>query len=163
MILRYANKKDLPGVLSLIRELATYERAPDEVTITLEDLERDGFGETPLYEVILAEDDSGIAGMAFYYCAYSTWKGKCIFLEDIIVREKERGKGTGHLLFDAVVMKAREVNAKRLMWQVLNWNEPAINFYKKYNALLDPTWVNCKLTEDQLRTYSPPRELTVQR
>ena len=153
--LRKANKEDLPQVLELIRELALYERAPQEVTITLKDLEEDGFGGNPLYEIILAEDDKSLCGMAFYYTAYSTWKGKCLYLEDIIVPESLRGRGIGKMLFDAVVIKARDMGAKRMMWQVLDWNEPAINFYKKYDALLDPSWVNGKLTEEQLRQFKP--------
>ncbi len=151
--LRNATKADLPEVLALIEELAIYERAPQEVTVTLEDLEKDGFGAKPIYTIILAEENGLIAGMAFYYYAYSTWKGKCIFLEDIIVKEPLRGKGIGKLLFDAVVMKCKEENAARLMWQVLDWNEPAINFYNKYNAVLDPTWVNGKLTAEQIRDF----------
>jgi GNAT superfamily N-acetyltransferase len=159
--LRYAKKEDLPEILSLIRELATYERAPHEATISLKDLEEDGFGDRPIFEVILAQEEGKVKGMAFYFYAYSTWKGKCIYLEDIIVRESERGKGYGRILFDAVVMKAKEVGARRLMWQVLDWNEPAIRFYQKYHAVLDPTWVNGKLTEEQIREFKPSSELTV--
>ena len=159
--LRYAIKTDLPEVLALIRELATYERAPEEVTVTLEELQRDGFGDKPIYEIILAEEKGAIAGMAFYFYAYSTWKGKCVFLEDIIVKKPLRGKGIGRLLFDAVVLKCKQVNARRLMWQVLDWNEPAINFYHKYDAVLDPTWVNGKLTAKQIKDFVPTTELTV--
>ncbi len=151
--LRKAKKEDLPEILSLIRELAKYERAPQEVTVTLDDLERDGFGEHPIFEVILAEEKEQVLGMAFYFYSYSTWKGKCIYLEDIIVREAFRGKGIGKILFDAVVEKAKEVGAKRLQWQVLDWNEPAINFYKKYNALLDSTWISCRLTAEQINKF----------
>ncbi len=159
--LRYAIKTDLPEVLTLIHELATYERAPEEVTVTLQELERDGFGDKPIYEIILAEENGIIAGMAFYYYAYSTWKGKCLFLEDIIVKESLRGKGIGRSLFDAVVLKCKEVNARRMMWQVLDWNEPAINFYRKYDAVLDPTWVNGKLTTKQIQDFIPTTQLTV--
>ncbi len=151
--LRPAEKKDLPEVLSLIRELALYERAPQEVSVTLEELERDGFGEQPLFEVILAENEEGIAGLAFFYHAYSTWKGRCIYLEDIIVREPLRGNGIGKLLFDAVIQRCKDVDARRMMWQVLDWNTPAINFYTKYQAVLDPTWVNGKLTHEQIRAF----------
>ncbi len=153
--LRQATKADLPAVLGLIQELATYERAPQEVTVTLSDLEADGFGEHPLFEIILAEQEGRLAGMAFYYIAYSTWKGKCIYLEDIIVPEVLRGQGIGRILFNEVVLKAKEINAKRLMWQVLDWNETAINFYKKYDALLDPTWVNGRLTQEQIQRFVP--------
>jgi len=159
--LRYAIKTDLPEVLALIRELATYERAPEEVTVTLEELEGDGFCDKPIYEIILAEENGAIAGMAFYFYAYSTWKGKCVFLEDIIVKESLRGMGIGRLLFDAVVLKCKQVNAHRMMWQVLDWNEPAINFYHKYDAVLDPSWVNGKLTAKQIQDFVPTTELTV--
>jgi len=151
--LRHAVREDLPEVLSCIKELALYERAPQEVTVTLEELERDGFGAQPLFEIILATSDDGIAGLAFYYHSYSTWKGRCIYLEDIIVREPLRGQGIGKVLFNAVVKRCKEVGAKRMAWQVLDWNEPAINFYKKYNAVLDSTWVNGKLTHEQILAF----------
>lgn len=151
--LRPAKQEDMPEVLALIKELALYERAPGEVTITLEDLIADGFGERPLYEIILAAVDDEIAGMAFFFISYSTWKGKCIYLEDIIVKEKYRGRHIGKALFDAVIVKSGEFGANRLQWQVLNWNEPAIRFYKKYNAGLDETWINGKLTSHQIREF----------
>jgi len=151
--LRKAERNDIPEIMELIKELAHYERAPHEVTVTAEDLERDGFGSTPIFEVILAFNGSDILGMAFYYYSYSTWKGKCLYLEDIIVKEKYRGKKVGKALFEAVVKKAKEVNAKRMHWQVLDWNEPAINFYKKYDAVLDNTWINGKLTEKQIMSF----------
>lgn len=153
--LRKANETDLPAVLDLIKELALYEKAPDEVTVTLNDLKNDGFGKNPIYEIILAEVNNEILGMAFYFYAYSTWKGKCIYLEDIIVREAHRGKKIGKLLFEAVILKCKEVKAKRMMWQVLDWNTPAINFYKKYNASLDQSWVNGRLTEKQINDFVP--------
>ena len=148
---RKANKQDIPDILSLIQELATYERAPQEVTITPADLEEDGFGNRPLFEAILAELDGKVVGMAFYFISYSTWKGRCIFLEDIIVKLEHRNKGIGTVLFDKVIEKAKEFGAKRLQWQVLEWNEPAIKFYKKYKANIDPEWLNCKLTEAQIK------------
>ncbi|HNW90839.1 MAG TPA: GNAT family N-acetyltransferase [Bacteroidales bacterium] len=151
--LRKAEKSDIPEILELIKELATYERAPQEVTVTAADLERDGFGANPVFEVILACNGEQVLGMAFYYFSYSTWKGKCLYLEDIIVKEKFRGYKAGKLLFEAVIRKAREVGAKRMHWQVLDWNEPAINFYKKYNAVLDNTWINGKFTEEQLAAF----------
>lgn len=149
--LRKATKQDIGTIYALIKELAVYERAPLEVTVTLADLENDGFGEHPIFEVILAEENNTVLGMAFYFYSYSTWKGKCIYLEDIIVTEASRGNGIGKLLFDAVVKKAGEIDAKRLQWQVLDWNEPAINFYKKYNASLDSTWLTCRLTSEQIK------------
>lgn len=151
--LRKADKNDIPEILGLIRELATYERAPQEVTVTAEDLEKDGFGDNPAFEVLLAFNDEQLLGMAFYYFSYSTWKGKCLYLEDIIVKEQFRGNKAGKLLFEAVIKKARETGAKRMHWQVLEWNEPAINFYKKYGAVLDETWTNGKFTEEQLAAF----------
>lgn len=151
--LRKAEKPDIPEILELIKELAAYERAPQEVTVTAEDLERDGFGTNPAFEVILACNEEQVLGMAFYYFSYSTWKGKCLYLEDIIVKQQFRGNKAGKLLFEAVIRKAKEVEAKRMHWQVLDWNEPAINFYKKYRAVLDNTWINGKFTEEQLAAF----------
>ena len=151
--LRQAEKQDLQVVLDLIKELALYEKAPDEVTNTIESLEKDGFGDHPLFYIILAEVDQKVVGMSFYFISYSTWKGKCLYLEDIIVNEKYRGNKIGKLLFDATIERAREIGAKRMQWQVLDWNEPAINFYKKYNAELDGEWLNCKLTKEQIINF----------
>ena len=159
--LRKAVESDLPAVLDLIKELATYERAPNEVTITLDDLKIDGFGKHPIFEIILAEDAQNILGMAFYFYSYSTWKGKCIYLEDIIVKEALRGKKIGKLLFEAVIMKCKEVGAKRMQWQVLDWNTPALNFYKKYNASLDQTWINGRLTEEQIALFKPSSDIFI--
>ena len=150
---RKATKADIPEILNLIQELATYERAPKEVTITEADLELDGFCDHPLFEVIIAESDDVVVGMAFYFISYSTWKGKCLFLEDIIVKLEHRQKGIGGILFEKVIEKAKQFGAKRLQWQVLEWNHPAIEFYKKYNATLDPEWLNCKLTENQIQEF----------
>jgi len=152
--LRKAEKKDIPEILELIKELALYERAPQEVTITPEDLEKDGFGENPIFEIILAHTEKELGRMAFYYYSYSTWKGKCLYLEDIIVKEHLRGNRIGKILFEAVIAKAKECGAKRMHWQVLDWNEPAINFYRKYNAVLDNTWINGKLTEEQIQNFN---------
>ena len=153
ILLRKAEKKDIPEIIKLIKELATYERASQEVTVTAEDLEKDGFGDNPIFEVLLAYNDAQLVGMAFYYFSYSTWKGKCLYLEDIIVKEQFRGNKAGKILFEAVIKKANEVGAKRMHWQVLDWNEPAINFYKRYNAVLDNTWINGKLTEEQIKKF----------
>lgn len=143
--LRQATKNDIPSIIELIKELALYEKAPHEVTITPEMLERDGFGEHPLFWVILAEENNEVLGMSFYYIRYSTWKGPCLYLEDIIVKEQQRGRGIGKLLMDATIEKAKEMKVALMVWQVLNWNEPAINFYKKYHAEFDGEWVNCKI------------------
>ncbi|NVO02284.1 MAG: GNAT family N-acetyltransferase [Bacteroidetes bacterium] len=151
--LRPAKESDLPEVLSLIKELASYEKAPEEVTITLDDLKKDGFGERPLFEIIILEEENQIIGMALYFISYSTWKGKCIYLEDIIIREPHRGKGYGKLLFEAVISKSKSFGAKRISWQVLSWNEPAINFYKKYNASISGEWFNGRLVEEQINSF----------
>lgn len=146
-------KADLPEMLALIKELAIYEKAPDEVTITIEELEHDGFGEYPAYKFFVAEKGSRIIGIALYYIKYSTWKGKCIFLEDIIVTEQFRKLGIGKKLFNEVIKAAKEINAPRLEWQVLEWNEPAIQFYKKLNSNFDTEWINCKLVGEQIQNY----------
>ncbi|NQX96516.1 MAG: GNAT family N-acetyltransferase [Flavobacteriales bacterium] len=143
--IRKATKKDLPAVLALVKELALYEKAPEEVTITLQELENDGFGEHPLYWIILAESENGIIGMSFYYIRYSTWKGKCLYLEDIVVKEEFRGQKIGKILFEETIKAAKEMNAKLMNWQVLDWNEPALNFYKKFDAEMDSEWINGKL------------------
>jgi GNAT superfamily N-acetyltransferase len=145
VLLREATKKDIPAIINLIKELAEYEKAPHEVTITPEQLIADGFSENPLFWIILAEENQQIIGMSFYYIRYSTWKGKCLYLEDIIVSEKHRGKGAGKLLFEETLKRAKQMQAKLMVWQVLDWNKPAIEFYKKYNAEFDDEWVNCKI------------------
>ena len=149
--IRRGEKKDLPRVLELIKELAEFERAPHEVTNTLEMLAEDGFGPHPVYGFFVAEIDDRIIGLSLYYWRYSTWKGKRLYLEDIIVTAPERGKGAGKLLFDRTMMKALEEKCTGMMWQVLEWNEPAINFYKKYGSKLDAEWVNCNLEAEQIR------------
>jgi GNAT superfamily N-acetyltransferase len=149
-IVRFAKEEDIPFVHALIKELAEYEKAPQEVTNTVDDMLRDGFGPNPVYRCLVAETDGKVAGMAIYFVKYSTWKGKGIYLDDIVVTESMRRMGIGKLLFDAIVKDAKLLGAKQLHWQVLDWNTPAIEFYKKYNADLDGEWINCKLTEQQL-------------
>ena len=152
-IIRKGKKEDLPQVLDLIKELAHYEKAPQEVTVTVHELEEDSFSAHPVFYFFVAEVEQKIVGTAIYYIKYSTWKGKCVFLEDIIVKEDFRGKQIGKELFEEVIRASRDLNAKRMEWQVLDWNEPALNFYKKFNAHVDPTWVNCKLVEEQLKEF----------
>lgn len=153
--IREGKKDDLPQVLSLIKELAIYERAEHEVENTVEMMTQDGFGEHPVYGFFVAETREKIVGLALYYYRYSTWKGKCIYLEDIIVTEAHRGAGIGRKLLDKVVEKAREDKVSRVSWQVLEWNEPAINFYKKVGAGFDPEWVNCAITREQIENWPP--------
>jgi len=151
VILRKGTEKDLNPVLNLVRELAAFEKAPDEVEVTTEEMLNWGFGKEKLFEFFVLEKENVIVGMALYYYKYSTWKGKCLFLEDIIVTEKERQNGFGNLLFNEVVKVAKKENVRRMEWQVLDWNAPAIDFYKKYNSNFDGEWVNCKLTYEQLQ------------
>ncbi len=146
---REAKPEDIPAVLTLIKELALYEKAPQEVTNTEEDMLRDGFGPNPAYRCKVAEADGKIVGMYVWYVRYSTWKGKGLYLEDIIVTETMRGKGIGHLLFEACMQDAAGMQANFMTWQVLDWNEPAIRFYEKYNATFDGEWLNVKLKPEQ--------------
>lgn len=153
LTIRKGRKEDVPEVLSLIKELALYEKAPEQVTLTLKELEADGFGPSPIYGLFVAKKNGKVIGIALYYEKYSTWQGRCIFLEDIIVTEKERGNGVGHQLFQSVIGVAKERNSARMEWQVLDWNEPAINFYRKYSANLDSEWLNGKLTRQQIQEF----------
>lgn len=141
--IRRSVKDDCPRILELIQELAVYERAPNEVTVTLQHFEDSGFGKQPVWWAFVAEVDGIIVGFALYYIRYSTWKGQRMYLEDIVVTEKMRGKGFGAALFERLIEEVHEKNLNGIVWQVLDWNEPAINFYKKYNVHFDGEWVNC--------------------
>ena len=143
--IRRAVKEDCPRLLELITELAVYERAPDDVTVTLEHFTDSGFGEKPVWWAFVAEEESIVQGFALYYIRYSTWKGQAMYLEDLLVTEKMRGQKIGAMLFERLLEEARERKLPRMVWQVLDWNEPAINFYKKYNADIDNGWLNCSV------------------
>ena len=143
--IRRAVKEDCPRLLELIKELAIYERAPDDVTVTLEHFTESGFGKKPVWWTFVAEVDGIIRGFALYYIRYSTWKGQAMYLEDIIVTEKMRGNKIGTMLFERLIEEAREKKFNRIIWQVLDWNEPAINFYKRYHTTFDREWVNCSI------------------
>ncbi len=143
-------KKDIPNVLNLIKELAEYENAKEEVTITEKQLELDGFGNYPYYQFLIAEHDNIIVGLSFYWIRYSTWKGKFLFLEDFIVTKKYRRKGIGAKLFKKTIDICKELDVNGMIWQVLDWNKPAINFYKKYDATISSQWLNGKLTKEQI-------------
>lgn len=145
---RRAVASDCPRILELVQELATYERAANEVTISLKHFTESGFGANPVWWGFVAtssSDNDKIIGFALYYIRFSTWKGQVMYLEDILVTEKMRGKGVGAMLFEHLIEEAQAKGLKRICWQVLDWNEPAINFYKKYNASFDGEWMNCAI------------------
>ena len=154
--IREGKKEDLPRVLELVKELAEYEKAPHEVINTVARMEQDGFGPNPVYGFFIAENENGIVGLSLYYWRYSTWKGKRLYLEDIIVTERERGKGIGKELFDRTMQHTLDQNCSGMMWQVLDWNEPAINFYKKYGTRMGNDWINCHLEREQIITLLKP-------
>ncbi|GAA4302502.1 GNAT family N-acetyltransferase [Compostibacter hankyongensis] len=150
--IRRAKATDCARLLELVRELAEYERAPAEVTVSLEHFTESGFGSAPVWWAFVAEDTAPEAGesprvvaFALYYIRFSTWKGQRMFLEDILVTQDMRGKGIGKMLFDRLIEEANERGFKGMTWQVLEWNEPAIRFYKKYQASFDPEWINCSV------------------
>lgn len=154
--IRKGTETDLNQVLALVKELAVYERAPNEVEVTLEEMQNWGFGKDKVFEFFVAEHENKIVGIALYYYKYSTWKGKCLFLEDIIVTETYRRYGLGSKLFNEVAVVAKQEKVRRMEWQVLEWNETALNFYKKYDSHFDKEWVNCKLTYQQLQLFPLP-------
>jgi GNAT superfamily N-acetyltransferase len=143
--IRKANAGDCPRMMELVRELALYERAPQEVTVTMEHFRESGFGANPVWWALVAEEDGVVQGFALYYIRYSTWKGQRMYLEDILVTEDQRGRGIGSMLMDGLMQEAREKNLSGMTWQVLDWNEPAMNFYRKYDAHFDGEWVNCSI------------------
>ena len=138
-------------MLELVRELALYEKAPDEVTVTLAEFVEAGFGENPVWKAFVAVCDGKIEGFALYYIRYSTWKGSRLYLEDFIVTEKMRGKGIGKILFEGVIAETKANNYKGMVWQVLDWNQPAINFYNKYSAQYESGWLNASLSDEQIK------------
>ena len=143
--LREAKPQDCPRLLELVHELAVFEKAPDEVEVSLDEFEDAGFGAKPVWKAFVVEADGYIVGFALYYIRYSTWKGRRVYLEDLIVTEEMRGRGLGNLLFDQLLVEMKEKNFKGMVWQVLDWNESAINFYKKYQAHFDTGWITCSV------------------
>jgi GNAT superfamily N-acetyltransferase len=146
ILIRRAVREDCPRLLELIHELAEYEKAPEEVTVHPEHFAESGFGLHPVWWAFVVAVDGKVEGFALYYIRYSTWKGQRLYLEDLIVTEKMRGKGLGTILFDRLLEEVKEKKFRGMVWQVLDWNEPAINFYKKYQASFEPGWINCSVT-----------------
>jgi len=140
MIIRKATKKDMQSVLELIQELAIFEKEPDAVVVTVDDLVRDGFSENPLFQCFVAEEENNITGMALFYYRYSTWKGKTIHLEDLIVKESKRGTGAGFALYKEIIKQGKAENVRRIEWNVLDWNTAAIDFYEKSGAKILEDW-----------------------
>lgn len=153
VIIRPAQKGDMPGALKLIKELAVFEKEPDAVEVTLKDLENDGFGTNPVFHCFVAEIEKNIVGMALIYHRYSTWKGRIIHLEDLIVNQDMRGRGIGTALLDEVVKYAHQLGARRINWEVLDWNEPAIHFYESKGAKVLREWDVVHLDEQGINNY----------
>ena len=149
--IRKGIKEDLPSALELIKELADYENSLQEVTIKLEDLENDGFGDHPYFWFLVAENNTEIIGLSFFGIRYSTWKGKILFLEDFVIKKNYRRLGIGSKLFEETIKICKTKNLNGMAWQVLDWNSSAIDFYKKYNAVISTDWLNGKLSKDQIQ------------
>jgi len=153
MNIRKGTKEDMPAVLRLITELAIFEREPEAVVVTVEDLQRDGFSGNPLFHSFVAEEDSQIVGMALYYYRYSTWKGKTIHLEDLIVTESMRGSGLGFKLYSEIIRQGKRDNVRRIEWNVLDWNTPAIAFYEKSGAKVLIDWRVAQMDEQEIDSF----------
>lgn len=150
--IRPAFAEDAPAIMQLVRDLAEYEKAPNEVLVSEEDLLREGFGTDPVFTVHVAELANEVVGMALFYTGYSTWKGRMVFLEDLVVKQEHRHNGIGRLLLESVFDYAKYTGAALVKWQVLDWNEPAINFYKQYPVTFDNGWLNCRVMTEALVT-----------
>lgn len=146
IIIRKAVMADCERMLELIKELAVYEKEPEAVTVSFDHFAESGFGKNPVWFAYVAEVAGKVEGFALYYIRYSTWKGQRLYLEDLLVTEKMRGKGMGKLLFDTLIEECKAKKYSGMVWQVLDWNEPAINFYKKYpDVVFDNGWLNCMI------------------
>ncbi|RRJ91677.1 GNAT family N-acetyltransferase [Flavobacterium macacae] len=153
MVIRKGTKEDMPAVLDLIKQLALFEKEPDAVVISAQDLVRDGFGETPMFGTFVAEVENEIIGAALFYFRYSTWKGKTIHLEDLIVTENKRGTGAGFALYSEVIKEGKRQNVRRIEWNVLDWNEPAIRFYEKSGAKVFEDWRTVQMDENAINEF----------
>ena len=158
--IRPGTSEDMASAHALVMELARYENAPEEVVTSPEIFSQDGFGAHAAFQILVAEqEEMGIMGIALYYFGYSTWKGRMIYLDDLVVTESLRGKGIGGKLFDALVEVAGKAGVSQLRWQVLDWNEPAIRFYQKLGAGMDGEWINCSLSRDQIQSLTSTKDL----
>ncbi|WP_027127533.1 GNAT family N-acetyltransferase [Gelidibacter mesophilus] len=151
--IRKAVRDDMPQVLDLITELAIFEKEPDAVEVTISDLQNDGFGNHPAFDCFVAEVEDKVEGIALVYSRYSTWKGRILHLEDLIVSQKMRGSGLGTALLDAVVLYGHQLGVKRICWEVIDWNEPAIAFYEKKGADVKRDWDVVHLNEEGIKNY----------
>lgn len=151
----------MPSVLALIKELAVFEKEPDAVVVTVDDLIRDGFAENPLFHTFVAEVDQQIIGIALYYYRYSTWKGRTIHLEDLIVKEDKRGTGAGFALYSEIIAQGKRDNVRRIEWNVLDWNTPAIEFYKKSGAKILADWDVVQMDENGINQFLEKNNLTI--
>ena len=152
--IRKALENDVPAIMRLVHQLAEFEKQPEEVINSEEQMRLEGFGSNPAFSALLAEADGTVCGMSVYFYSYSTWKGKSIYIDDIIVDEEFRGKGIGRRLIEATIMAAKNEGVGKLHWQVLDWNEPAIKFYNLYNPSFEAEWVNCAITKDTLASFN---------
>lgn len=153
MKIRKGQKEDMTGVLELIQELAVFEKEPDAVLITVDDLIRDGFGDNPLFHVFVAEIEDKIVGIALYYYRYSTWKGKTIHLEDLVIKENMRGTGLGYALYSEIIKQGQKDKVRRIEWAVLDWNTPAITFYENSGAKVFDEWRVAQMDEDAINYF----------
>ncbi len=153
MNIRKGTSQDMKAVLGLIQELAEFEKEPDAVLITVDDLIRDGFESNPLFHVFVAEVEAQIVGIALYYYRYSTWKGKTIHLEDLVVKDKMRGTGVGYALYSEIIKQGKKDNVRRIEWNVLDWNTPAIAFYEKSGAKVLDEWRVAQMDEAAINYF----------
>ena len=153
MIIRKGTLQDMPAVLALIKELAEFEKEPDAVEVTVSDLERDGFSNTPLFQTFVAEQDNAVIGVALYYYRYSTWKGKTIHLEDLVVKEDKRGTGAGFALYSQIIQQGHKEGVKRIEWNVLDWNTHAIAFYEKSGAKILQDWKVVQMNKEGITHF----------
>lgn len=154
MLIRKGQKEDMPAVLDLIKELAAFEKEPNAVVVTVDELVKEGFGDTRLFKTFVAEVDGEIIGTALFYYRFSTWKGRTIHLEDLIVKQEKRGTGAGSALYKEVIRFAKQDGVRRVEWVVLNWNTHAINFYERSGATILQDWLTVQMDEEGITKFT---------